>query len=304
MELYKKHRPRSLKTVVGNKATVATLKNMIERKTIPHAILFYGPTGCGKTTLARIVEKELGCGAVDFQELNCSAFRGIDTIRDIERVMFLAPIDGECRVWLLDEFHQMTSAGMHAALKMLEDTPDHVYFLLCTTEPQKLLKTVRNRCSEMPVEYLDEKDMTKLIVRICKREKITIKPSTIEDLIDASEGSARRCLVILDKIKNLPSNKRSEAIGQPQEDEKEGIDLCRALINEKTKWPTIAKILRDIKGEPESIRWSVMGYCTACLMKKSNHYIFHVLTCFENHFYDSKKNGLVSACYQAKHGEV
>jgi len=302
-ELYKKHRPKTLKGVIGNKSTVATLKNMIERKTVPKTILFGGPTGCGKTTLARILTKELGCDGMDFQELNCSDFRGIDTIREIRDVMHLAPIGGNCRIWLLDEFHQMTKAGQEAALKILEDTPDHVYFFLCTTNPQKLLKTIRNRCCEMPVEYLSENDIKKLLMRISKREKINLSQDVTEDIIDVSEGSARKCLVLLDKIKNLPENERSKAITL-QEDEKEGIDLCRALINKKG-WPTVAKILKEIKGEPESIRWGVMRYCKSCLLgtSKDKKYIFHILTCFENHFYDSKDCGLVRACYEAIHGD-
>ncbi|MHA1345033.1 MAG: DNA polymerase III subunit [Candidatus Heimdallarchaeaceae archaeon] len=302
-ELYKKHRPKTLKGVIGNKSTVATLKNMIERKTVPHTILFHGESGCGKTTLARILKEELECADIDFQELNCSDFRGIDTTREIRQTMHLAPVGGTCRIWLLDEVHQMTTAGQEAALKIFEDTPDHIYFFLCTTNPQKLISTIRNRCTEMPVEPLDRQNMLKLIQRISKREKIKFTADIIEDVIDASEGSARKCLVLLDKLKNLPENQRSEAIGA-QEDEKEGIDLCRALIQNK-EWSFVSKILRDIKGEPESIRWAVMGYCSGCLLgnAKNKDYIFHILTCFENHFYDSKKFGLVRACYQAVNGD-
>jgi DNA polymerase III gamma/tau subunit len=273
---------------------------MIERNTVPHTILFHGPSGCGKTTLARILKTELECHDLDFQELNCSDFRGIDTVREIRSTMSLSPVGGKCRVWLMDELHQMSSAGMNAALKIFEDTPTHVYFFLCTTEPQKLLKTIRTRCCEMPVEKLNEKDAKKLLMRVSKREKIKICEDVIEDIIEASEGSARKCLVLLDKIKNLPENERSEAISR-EEEQREGIELCRALIK-KEPWTKIVKLIKGIEAEPESLRWAVMGYCTAILLNKADDHVHHVLTCFENHFYDSKKNGLVSACYEAVHG--
>jgi len=301
MELYKKHRPKTLKGIIGNESTVAALQNMIERKTLPHTILFHGPSGCGKTTLARILKTELGCSDMDFQELNCSDFRGIDTIREIRQTMNLSPVGGTCRIWLLDELHQMSSAGMHASLKIFEDTPDHVYFFLCTTEPQKLLKTIRTRCCEMPTEYLDPSDIRKLLLRIAKRESIILKKNTVEDIIDAAQGSARQCLVVLDKIKNVPEKDRAKAISSIEE-EQEGIELCRALVSNKG-WTTITKILRETNSEPESLRWAVMGYCSAILMKKTDHKIFHILTCFEHPFYDSKKNGLIRACYEAVHGE-
>ena len=288
--------------MIGNTSTVLTLKNMFERKTLPHTLLFHGPSGCGKTTLARIVKKELGCGDIDFQELNCSDFRGIDTIREIRQNMMLSPINGPCRIWLLDEVHQMSPAGMNAALKIFEDTPSHVYFLLCTTDPQKLIKTIRTRCCEMPVEHLVSRDIMLLLKRVSKREEIELDDDVAEDIVDACEGSARSALVMLDKIKNIPKEQRAEAITKQGEEQREGIELCRALIQRKT-WRDVTKILKGLKADPEKIRWSVMGYCKAILLKEKNNVAYHVLTCFEEPFYDSKENGLVGACYIAIHGE-
>lgn len=302
MELYKKHRPRTLKQIIGNKSTVATLENMLKRKTLPHTILFHGPSGCGKTTLARILKNELNCNDMDFKELNCSDFRGIDTIRDITKTMNLAPVGGGCRIWLLDEVHKMTGDAQNASLKILEDTPEHVYFFLCTTDPQKLIKTIRTRCCEIPVEQLSDSDIKKLIIRTCKREKKKLKKSIVEDLIDASDGSARKCLVLIDKIIDLSEEEQEESITY-QDEKRQGIELCRALIQGKS-WSTITKILNNIEDDPEQLRWIVMGYASAVILKKVNHQAYHVLTCFEKPFYDSKKNGLVRACYQSIHEEI
>ena len=133
-ELYKKYRPSSLKGIIGNEATVRTLANMLERKTLPHTLLLQGPSGCGKTTLARILQAQLSCSEMDFCRAELLRFqrRGHHT----GNCKTDAPCSdgGMARIWLLDEVHQMTKDAQNAALKILEDTPNHVfYFFLCTT---------------------------------------------------------------------------------------------------------------------------------------------------------------------------
>src|SRR5690606_3369465 len=108
---------------------------------IPHAMLFTGPSGCGKTTLARILRVKLRCSDNDFQEINAADFRGIDSIRSMRQQVGAAPLGGDSRIWLIDEAHSMTADAQNAFLKLLEDTPRHVYFFLATTDPQKLKKT-------------------------------------------------------------------------------------------------------------------------------------------------------------------
>ena len=298
VELFKKHRPKRLNAVIGNEETVAALQNMLERKTLPHTLLFHGPSGCGKTTLARILKKELECHDMDFKEMNCSDFRGIDTIREINRTMNLAPVGGDCRIWLLDEVHKMTSDGQNAALKMLEDTPSHVYFFLCTTEPNKILKTIQTRCCEMPVRILTYAELEKLIGRTARRERIEISERVMNEIVEYSQGSARTALVLLDKISNLEESERIRAIEQKLEEENEAIELCRALIKKKP-WGTITSILKNLKGEPESIRWAVLGYARVVLLKSKNPQAYSTICAFENHFFDSKEAGLIRACFEA-----
>lgn len=304
-ELYKRFRPKTLERVVGNAETVQSLQSMLIKNTVPHCILLSGPSGTGKTSIARILRKELGCSDIDFAEMNCSSFRGIDTIRDIQKVMDLSPIGGDCRVWLLDEFHQMSKDGQNAALKMLEDTPSHVYFLLCTTDPQKLLPTIRTRCCHMPVSLLSTKELTTLVQRVIKKEAIEVSDSIIEDLVSIAAGSARSALVMLDKIRNLPEEKQLEAMQTRADDNSQAIDLCRALIK-KAPWPTVAKILKGLTTEPESVRWAVLGYARSVLLgardAASGARAFCILRAFENHFFDSKDAGLAASCYDALFG--
>jgi len=306
MEIYKKYRPKTLERMVGNTETVETLKKMMLVNTLPHCILFSGPSGVGKTTAARILCMELDCNEMDLSELNCSSFRGIDTIRDIQRVMNLAPVGGKTRIWILDEFHQMTKDGQNAALKMLEDTPSHVYFFICTTDPQKLLPTVLTRCSHMPLRLLNDNEMCLLLNRVMKKEEITLSDESVSDLISLSAGSPRRALVLLDKIRNLPADKQQAAMESQDEEEKQAIDLCRALIKQEP-WEKVAGILKKIKTEPEQVRWSVLGYARSVLLGSSGKgghraRAYAIICAFEENLFNSKEAGLARACYEAIYG--
>lgn len=301
MELYKRHRPRSLERVIGNEETVQSLQEMVKGKKVPHTILFSGPSGCGKTTLARILRKELGCHDLDFTEMNCAGFRGIDTIRDIMRNMNLAPTGGPCRVWLLDEVHQMTKDAQDSALKMLEDTPDHVYFFLCTTHPQKLIPTIRNRCMDLPVSLLSDGEVRTLLKRVAKKEGLELTDDTLSAITENADGSARLSLVLLDKVRNLPEESREKAIKVLREEQTEAIELCRALIK-KEPWAKVGKILKGMKGDPESTRWAVLGYARSVLLNTKNSQAYLVICAFENPFFDSKEAGLARASYEAIFG--
>lgn len=301
-EWYKKHRPKTLDKVVGNTDTVLALKNMLAKKTVPHTILLHGPSGCGKTTLARILASELKCHPMDFQEVNSASFRGIDSVRDIARIMSLAPI-GPCRVWLIDEVHKWTNDAQNAALKMLEDTPAHVYFLLCTTDPQKLIKAIQTRCCEMPVRLLSYDELELLARRVAKRENVELSKPTLDDLVASSQGSARTLLVLLDKVANLPEDQRQAAIANKLAEDNEAIELCRALLK-REPWKKVAGILKNLKGEPESVRYAVLGYARSVLLSgKTDHQAYLILDVFGSNFYDSKEAGLAKACFEAIHSD-
>lgn len=301
MEIYKKYRPKSLKRVIGNESTVLSLRNMLQRGTVPHTVLFHGPSGCGKTTLARILKENLDCGDFDFRELNCSDTRGIDTIREISRTMNISPVSGSCKIWLLDEVHQLSRDAQNAALKILEDTPDHVYFFLCTTDPQKIIKTIRNRCCEMPVVPLSRKQIIFLLTRIVKREKVKIDPELFEDIADVVDGSSRKALVLLEKVIQTPEDKREQAIQSLNMDEsKEIYDLCIALLR-RDSWSTVANMISQLKEDPETIRYAVLGIMRSILLKKPSDLAALIIEEFSENFYDSKMAGVVLACYNVLH---
>ena len=300
MELYKKYRPRTLDRIIGNENTVASLRNMLERKTLPHVILFSGPSGTGKTTLARIIKTELGCHDMDFAEVNSGSFRGIDSIRDVARNMNLAPT-GPCRIWYFDEVHKWTNDAQNAALKMLEDTPSHIYFLLATTDTGRLIKAVQTRCCELPLRALTYQELENLAARVARKENIELSKESLDTLVSAAAGSARMLLVLLDKVANLDDAQRAAAIEEKAAEEAEGIELCRLLLKDpRASWKTVAETLKNLKGDPESTRRAVLGYArTVLLSGKANTQAYMVLQSFSDNFFDSGDAGLARACFEA-----
>ena len=303
MELYKKHRPETFDQVFGQGTVCAQLAKAVAKRDVPHAVLFTGPSGCGKTTLARILRRQIGCGDADFTEANCAKERGIDLVRSITRRIGLAPIDGRCRVWLLDEAHQLTGDAQSAILKELEDQPKHAYFMLCTTHPQKLIKTIRTRCTEYAIKPLAAAELAKALATVAEAEGLSISKDVLDKIVENSEGSARKAIVLLDQVVSLEDeDAQLEAVSQAGA-EAAAIEIARALIAPGTTWPVMAKILKEIQEDAESIRWLVLGYCKTVLLGggKLSPRAFMIIEEFGRNFYDTKEAGLVAACYAVLH---
>jgi len=307
--LHLKYRPVSLEEFVGNKGVVSSLKSVLERPDgVPHSFLFSGPSGCGKTTLARIVKNLLGCSDVDFQEMNVANDRGIDTIREIEKNCSYAPFSGKIKMLLLDESHRLTTDAQNALLKLLEDTPNHVYFLLCTTDPEKLIKTIRTRCHTYQVQSLMSHDIRSLLNHVLKQEKIKDFPEkAVEEIVKTANGSPRQALVILDSVIDIQDDDEMIAsIMDYNFSEKTVLDLCKALL-EKQGWPIIAAVLKTLLSKDdgdkdadkaEKVRYAVLGYMTSVLLNKENEVAMTTIEEFSDHFRDNAKAGLVGACYK------
>jgi DNA polymerase III gamma/tau subunit len=300
MSLYLKHRPDTFDKVIGNEQVVESITNILKKKNHPHTYLFTGGTGCGKTTIARIIANELGAKGMDVKEINSSDFRGIDTIRELIKQSQYKPMESPCRVWIMDEVHKLTSDAQNAMLKILEDTPSHVYFILCTTEPEKLITTIKGRCSIFQMKTLDDKQMYRLLRKTVKAEEDTLEQEIYDQIIQDSLGHPRNALQILEQVLNVEPANRLEIAKQKAIEYSKSIELCRELIK-KGSWKSIAEILKGLKGneEPESIRRAVLGYCSSALLNGENDQIAVVMECFKDPFYDTGYPGLVFACYSA-----
>ena len=296
--LYLKYRPKKLERVLGNAETVEALTDILQKpEKAPHVFLFHGPQGCGKTTMARLVAKELGIKGQDLREMDSADFRGIDAIRDIRSQAYFKPLEGKYRMWILDECHQLTKDAQNALLKILEDTPEHVYFALCTTDPQKLLKTVKDRCTQFQVAPLTDNEMRILLKRVTKAEKASLNKKVAKQIIKDSLGHPRAALQILDKVLRVEESKQLKIAKLSAEEENQSIELCRALLGRKP-WKVVKVILKGLqKEDPESIRRHVLGYCSSVMMNNGNDVAAGIMEEFIEPFYDSGFPGLVFACY-------
>lgn len=300
MGLYQKHRPKTLDQFAGNRNLVSTLKSVCaDKEEIPHALLFVGPTGCGKTTLARIVASELECTENNIIEIDTAVFNGIDSVRDIRKSAQFIPLGGGVRVFIIDEVHRMTTDAQNAFLKILEDTPPHIYFILCTTNESSLLATVRGRCSRYQVSLLSDKEMETLLLSVCKKEKKKIEQDVLDQIVKSAQGHPRNALTILEQVLSTPEEKRIKVAQRSQELEIDAIELCKALIARKN-WATVSKILKSLKqqDEPESVRRLVLGYMSSVLLNGDNEQAGLALECFSEPFYNTGFPGLVFAAYQ------
>lgn len=302
-ELYRKYRPTKLSQVLGQDGVVAALQDFGRRKSLPHFILLSGPSGCGKTTLARILKIKLKCSDQDFNELNAADFRGIDMVREIRSRMGMSPIKGETRIWLLDEAAKMTTDGQNAFLKMLEDTPSHVYFFFCTTEPQRLIRTVRNRATELKVKPLSGEMMGVLLREVIGKEEVNVIEEVVDKIVDVAEGSPRKALVLLNQVMGMVDETKQLAAVEAGVASREAIELARALMNPRTSWGDVAAILKgieDLDNAAEGIRWLLLSYMSSVAVNNPRQAAraSEVIDVCRDHFYDSKRAGLIACLYE------
>ena len=299
MPLHIDYRPQDTDEVFGNESIKTSLKSLIAREDRPHSFLFTGPSGCGKTTFGRIIKTLLECEDEDWYEYNSANTRGIDTIRDIAQAVNYSPIIGKCKIYLLDECHQFTGPAANALLKLLEDTPAHVYFILCTTDPEKLLKTILTRCTTYQVKPLSDKEMTSLLqwVLDCEEKKIGVK--VIKEIVRVAEGCPRQALVILDQIIDIEDAEEAlVAVEAVTVGEAEVIDICRHLIAHKS-WDGIREQVKLVlaKTEPEKLRYAILGYFKAVLLGNKNDRASEIIDIFSENTYASGAAGVVNMIY-------
>ena len=292
MELYRKYRPDNLDDVVGNETTIKSLRKELENGS--HVFLMTGPAGCGKTTIARIMAKEVGAGELSIHEINSAENRGIDTAREVQEQMRYNPGDGDALVWIFDECHQWLAPVQNAFLKAFEDTPEHVYFFLCTTDPQKLIAPLKSRCSIINVSPLTEDEMRYLLKRTARAEGIKLNPEIYDKIIEIAQGGSRKALKLLAKVLYLDDDEERISVLKKENtsDNEDTIELCRALLKPGKSFSDLAGILKSIDiSDAEKVRQAVMGYMNSVLLNGNKPSIEAVsaLQAFSNA--DTYRNG-------------
>jgi len=299
------YRPGDFSEFAGNEVMIESLKSILGRKEgHVRTFLFCGPSGCGKTTLARIIQNKLECSARDFHEFNMSNTRGIDTIRSICEGAVYSPLSGKIKIYLLDEVQKLTPDAQNALLKILEDTPNHIRFILCTTEPEKLLSTIRNRCTTFQVSPLQRAKITALLKDVCEKEKAQFPDKHLREIAIACDGSPRKALNILDQIIDIEDDEVAfEAILTATVGDRVVKDIIDLLMSpSKTSWKDMAKVIKGIDlvaTNPEQIRYAIKGYFGSIFLNKGDERSYKIMSLFLEPFHYSGREGLLDALYMA-----
>jgi len=262
-------------------------------------IAVIGSNGAGKSTLFKhfngIFKPTSGSVLIHGEPITK------ENIREIRKRMGLRPMNGETKLWLIDEAHTLTNDAQNALLKMLEDTPGHVYFMLATTEPNKVIKTIHTRCMPLHLKPIGEKELSELVMDTYHKEvKEGPFPETvIEKIVEHSAGSARQALVLLDSVIRLDSEEEMLEAIEKSTMSTQAIQLCRLMMNPRTSWQEIGKLLKELEGEdPEGLRRMMLGYMRSVLLNSGQQRAAFIIGVFERNFFDSGNAGLALACYE------
>jgi DNA polymerase-3 subunit gamma/tau len=223
LALYRRYRPETFAEVIGQDHVTEPLRAALAGNRVNHAYLFSGPRGCGKTTSARILARALNCaqapvadpcgecdscrdlarggsGSIDVIEIDAASHNGVDDARDLRERAFFAPVRDRYKVYIIDEAHMVTTQAFNALLKLVEEPPPHLRFIFATTEPDKVIATIRSRTHHYPFRLIPPRLLTAHLSELCEKEQVAIEPAALPLVVRAGAGSARDTLSVLDQL--------------------------------------------------------------------------------------------------------
>ncbi|MCX5154148.1 DNA polymerase III subunit gamma and tau [Streptomyces sp. NBC_00291] len=223
LALYRRYRPESFAEVIGQEHVTAPLMQALRNNRVNHAYLFSGPRGCGKTTSARILARCLNCeqgptptpcgecqsckdlarngpGSIDVIEIDAASHGGVDDARDLREKAFFGPASSRYKIYIIDEAHMVTSAGFNALLKVVEEPPEHLKFIFATTEPEKVIGTIRSRTHHYPFRLVPPGTLRDYLGEVCGREGATVEDGVLPLVVRAGAGSVRDSMSVMDQL--------------------------------------------------------------------------------------------------------
>ena len=296
--LYRKFRPLNFSEMVGQDHITRTLKNQIMANRVGHAYLFNGGRGTGKTSAAKILARAINClnpkdgepcneceickGAIsgsltDIVEMDAASNNSVEDIRSIREEVNFLPTKAKYRVYIIDEVHMLSTGAFNALLKTLEEPPEHVKFILATTEPQKLPATILSRCQRFDFKKISNEDIIKRLEIVCKESNIEITKEAMQIIATLSEGALRDALSILERCiqdgeNQIDEDKIKDLVGIPKmvyvHDIVEAIiqyDVDKALV-------TVNKVLEDGK-DISNLLWEIIKYVKDILLYKATNHV-------------------------------
>ena len=305
-EFINKYRPHTFQDVLGQESACKSISITLKKKR-GRSFLLSGPSGVGKTTIGRIIAKEVGCKSFDLIEVDGATTTGIDAMREITTHLLYKSIGGSSRVIIVDECHAISAQAFKSLLKVLEEPPENVYWILCTTQLSKVPKEVRTRCLDYVLKPVPRTDILKLLAEVAKAERLPIRRNqeALTEIADAAEGSPRLALSMLARCGHLKDEDEVRALCTGEVGtSKEAIDLSRMLIK-RADWKRIVSCIKGIDSSPESVRIIILRYIAAVLMNNNNIQLcLAILDAFSEPFNDREgKAPLLLACAQLHFGE-
>lgn len=295
-ELINKYRPQSFDDVIGHEAVIKALRAAVAGKTA-RTFMFTGPAGVGKTTLARIVAAEAGCLPDDRHEIDAATNTGIEDMRNVTAGLDYQPLgEGTIKAVIVDEVHALSKAALQSLLKSLEEPQPWVYWMLCTTEPGKILQTIKTRamhCDLKPVPSNVLMDHLDMIANKEKMLKGDLRDQVVELCVAEAHGSVRQAISNLVLCSSVSSIDEAEGLVAASTGSAEAFDLARALLK-RAPWKEVQDILRKLKESnpnPESVRHVVRAYMTTVIIGAKSESAaggaMEVLDAFSTPFYSS-----------------
>lgn len=268
-DLHRKYRPAEFDEMRGQDAAVNMLLDYEDKGNWPHSYLFVGGAGCGKTTTARIIARKVGAAESDITEVDAAMVSSVDQMRALLNGTRYKGFTGAAKkVYIVDEVHRLSKAAAEALLKTLEEPPAHVYFVLCTTEMDKVLKTIRSRCLTVNFKEVGMDDLQDLLEEVTDKEGIELPKGALRLIAKAAEGSPRMALTSMAKCRNCEDIEEVRELLELPGESSDVIELSRMMVSRNGfTWKKVVTLLKNCEDMPaESIRLQVVGYVQKALL--------------------------------------